>query len=123
MIAAAGRQQPLRSLYESVHVRQEKRMSFVTTQPQALAAAAPHLARDRFVDRRPKRGCGGRNDEGGSRGHRRGIGADRGAVRHAQIYLAVSAQAAARHETFVNTSGTSAGSHTAAEAANATAAG
>ena len=42
---------------------------------------------------------------------------------HAQMYQAVSAQAAAIHQMFVNTLGASAGSYTAAEAANALAAG
>jgi hypothetical protein len=42
---------------------------------------------------------------------------------HAQMYQAISAQAAAIHEMFVNTLGVSAGSHAAAEAANAIAAG
>ena len=42
---------------------------------------------------------------------------------HAQMYQAVSAQAAAIHEMFVNTLGASAGSYTATEAANALAAG
>jgi PE family len=42
---------------------------------------------------------------------------------HAQLYQAVSAQAAAIHEMFVNTLGTSAGSYAATEAANAVAAG
>ncbi len=40
-------------------------------------------------------------------------------VAHAQMYQAVSAQAAAIHEMFVNTLGTSAGSYAATEAANA----
>src|SRR5271163_2523065 len=44
-------------------------------------------------------------------------------VAHAQLYQAVSAQAAAIHEAFVNTLGTSAGSYAATEAANAAAAG
>lgn len=44
-------------------------------------------------------------------------------VAHAQIYQTVSAQAAAIHEMFVNTLGTSAGSYAATEAANAVAAG
>ena len=43
-------------------------------------------------------------------------------VAHAQLYQAVSAQAAAIHESFVNTLGTSAGSYAATEAANAAAA-
>lgn len=38
---------------------------------------------------------------------------------HAQMYQAVSAQAATIHEMFVNTLATSAGSYTATEAANA----
>jgi len=42
---------------------------------------------------------------------------------HAQVYQAVSAQAAEIHELFVNTSGMSSGSYAAAEAANAAAAG
>ena len=41
---------------------------------------------------------------------------------HAEIYQAVSAQAAAIHEIFVNTLGVSAGSYAATEAANAAAA-
>jgi hypothetical protein len=41
-------------------------------------------------------------------------------VAHAQLYQAVSAQAAAIHEEFVNTLGTSARSYAATEAANAT---
>ena len=44
-------------------------------------------------------------------------------VAHAQLYQAVSAQAAAIHEMFVNTLGTSTGSYAATEAANAAAAG
>jgi hypothetical protein len=40
---------------------------------------------------------------------------------HAQLYQAVSAQAAAIHEMFVNTLSISAGSYAATEAANATA--
>jgi hypothetical protein len=42
---------------------------------------------------------------------------------HAQMYQAVGAHAAAIHEMFVNTLGTSAGSYAATEAANAIAAG
>ena len=42
---------------------------------------------------------------------------------HAQMYQAVSAQAAAIHEMFVTTLGTSAGSYAVTEAANAIAAG
>jgi hypothetical protein len=42
---------------------------------------------------------------------------------HAQMYQAISAQAAVIHEMFVNTLGISAGSYAATEAANAIAAG
>ena len=42
---------------------------------------------------------------------------------HAEVYQAISAQAAAIHEMFVNTLGISAGSYAATEAANAIAAG
>ena len=42
---------------------------------------------------------------------------------HAEIYQAISAQAAAIHEMFVNTLGVSAGSYAATEAANAVAVG
>jgi hypothetical protein len=59
----------------------------------------------------------------GSRGRPRRIGTDRGAVRHAQMYQAVSARRTATREMFVNTLGTSAGSYAATEAANAIAAG
>ena len=41
---------------------------------------------------------------------------------HAEMYQAISAQAAAIHEMFVNTLGASAGSYAATEAANAIAA-
>lgn len=44
-------------------------------------------------------------------------------VAHGQLYQAVSAQAAAIHEMFVNTLATSAASYAATEAANAIAAG
>jgi hypothetical protein len=42
---------------------------------------------------------------------------------HAEMYQAISAQAAAIHDMFVNTLGASAGSYAATEAANAVAAG
>jgi hypothetical protein len=99
-------------------------MSFVTTQPEALAAAASNLE-----------GIGA------------GVSAQNAAVAapttgvvpaaadpvsaltaaqfaaHGEMYQAVSAQAAAIHEMFVATLGTSAGSYAATEAANAVAAG
>jgi hypothetical protein len=99
-------------------------MSFVTTQPEALAAAA-----------------------GGLQGIGSGLSAQNAAAAapttgvvpaaadevsaltaaqfaaHAQMYQAVSAQAAAIHEMFVNTLGVSSASYTIAEIANAAAAG
>ena len=69
-------------------------MSFVSTQPEALTAAAPTTGVVPAAHRR-----------------------------HAQIYQAVSAQAVAIHEMFVNTLGIGARSYAATDAANAIAAG
>lgn len=99
-------------------------MSFVSTQPEALTAAAGTL-----------RGIG--SSMSGQNGAAAApttvvvpAAADEGSAltaaqfpTHAQTYQAVSAQAAAIQEMFVNTLGTSAGSYAAAEAANAIAAG
>ena len=98
-------------------------MSFVTTQPEALTAAAGIL-----------RGLG----SGIAAGNMAAAAPTTGVVpaaadevsaltaaqfaAHAQMYQAVSAQAAAIHEMFVNTLGISAGSYAATEAANAAAA-
>ena len=71
-------------------------MSFVSTQPEALTAAASTL---------------------------QGLGSAAQFAAHAQMYQAVSAQAAAIHEAFVNTLGISSASYAATEAANAAAAG
>ena len=97
-------------------------MSYVTTQPEALSAAATSL-----------QGIG----SGVSAQNAASAAATTGMVpaaadevsaltaaqfaAHAQMYQAVSAQAAAIHEMFVNTLGTSAGSYAATEAANAAA--
>jgi hypothetical protein len=70
-------------------------MSFVTTQPESLAAAA----RDLY-----------------------GVGSAM-TTHNAAVYQEVSAQAAAVHEAFTTTLAVSAGSYAATEAANATAAG
>ena len=99
-------------------------MSFVTTQPEALSTAAGTL-----------QGLG----SGMVAGNTAAAGPTTGVVpaaadevsaltaaqfaAHAQMYQAVSAQAAAIHEMFVNTLGTSAGSYSAVEMANAAAAG
>ena len=98
-------------------------MSFVTTQPEQLAAAAGELA-----------GIGSQMNAQNSAAAAPTTGVVPAAAdevsaltaaqfaAHAQIYQAVSAQAAAIHEMFVNTLGTSAASYAATEAANAVAA-
>jgi hypothetical protein len=115
--------QRLCSLCGSVHLREEKRMSFVTTQPEALAAAAGTLqgigsamSAQNAAAAAPTTGVvPAATDE---------VSALTAAQfsAHAQLYQAVGARAAAIHEMFVNTLGTSAGSYTATEAANAIAA-
>ena len=99
-------------------------MSFVTTQPEALSAAAANLAgigtmmsAQNSAAAAPTTGViPAAADEVSA------LTATQFAV-HAQMYQAVSAQAAVIHEMFVNTLGTSAGSYAATEAANAAAAG
>jgi hypothetical protein len=95
-------------------------MSFVTTQPEALSAAAGSL-----------QGIGsGVNSQNAAAAAPTTCVVPAAAdevsaltaaqfVAHAQLYQAVSAQAAAIHEAFVNTLGTSAGSYAAVEAASA----
>jgi hypothetical protein len=99
-------------------------MSFVTTQPEQLTAAAGQLA-----------GIGSAvsSQNAAAAAPTTGVipaAADEVSAltaaqfaAHAQMFQAVSAQAAAIHEMFVNTLGTSAGSYAATEAANAIAAG
>jgi hypothetical protein len=99
-------------------------MSFVTTQPEVLAAAAGNLqaigstmAAHNAAVAAPTTGViPAAADEVSA------LTAAQFAT-HAQMYQAVSAQAAAIHEMFVNTLGTSAGSYAVTEAANAIAAG
>jgi hypothetical protein len=98
-------------------------MSFVTTQPEALAAAAGNLA-----------GIGSVMTSGTSAAAAPTTGVIPAAAdevsaliaaqfaAHAQMYQAMAAQAAAIHEQFVTALGTSAGSYAATEAANAIAA-
>ncbi|BBY08697.1 MAG TPA: PE family protein [Mycobacterium sp.] len=98
-------------------------MSFVTTQPEALTAAAANLqgigasmSAQNAAAAAPTTGVvPAAADE---------VSALTAAqfVAHAQMYQAVSAQAAAIHEQFVNTLGTSAASYAVTEAANAAAA-
>ena len=98
-------------------------MSFVTTQPELLATAAGNLG-----------GIGSAMTAGNTAAAAPTTGVVPAAAdevsaltaaqfaAHAQMYQAVSAQAAAIHELFVNTLGISAGSYAATEAANAAAA-
>jgi hypothetical protein len=96
-------------------------MSFVTTQPEALSTAATALggigssfSSQNAAAAAPTTGVvPAAADE---------VSAPQFAA-HAQLYQAVAAQAAAIHEQFVNTLGTSAGSYAATEAANAASAG
>jgi PE family len=98
-------------------------MSFVTTQPEALSAAATNLQGI---------GSGLNAQNAAAAAPTTGVvpaAADEVSAltaaqfaAHAQLYQAVSQQAAAIHEMFVNTLGTSAGSYAATEVANAAAA-
>jgi hypothetical protein len=99
-------------------------MSFVTTQPEALSAAATSLAgigttmsAQNVAVAAPTTGViPAAADEVSA------LTATQFAV-HAQMYQAVSAQAEAIHQLFVSTLGSSATSYAATEAANAVAAG
>ena len=97
-------------------------MSFVTTQPEALTSTAAELhsigsvvEAGNMAAAAPTTGVvPAAADEVSA------LTAAQFAA-HAQMYQAVSAQAAAIHEMFVNTLGVSAGSYAATEAANAAA--
>ncbi|OBK10394.1 PE family protein [Mycobacterium asiaticum] len=97
-------------------------MSYVTTQPEALSAAAASLqgigsalSAQNAASAAPTTGVvPAAADEVSA------LTAAQFAA-HAQMYQAVSAQAAAIHEMFVRTLGASAGSYAATEAANAAA--
>lgn len=99
-------------------------MSFVTTQPELLVAAAGDLT---------GAGSAMSAQNAAAAAPTTGIlpaAADEVSAltaaqfsAHAQMYQAVSAQAAAVHEMFVNTLGASAGSYAATEVANALATG
>jgi hypothetical protein len=99
-------------------------MSFVTTQPEALSAAATSLAgigstmsAQNAAAAAPTTGViPAAADEVSA------LTATQFTI-HAQMYQAVSAQAEAIHQLFVSTLGTSATSYAATEAANAVAAG
>ena len=87
-------------------------MSFVTTQPESLAAAASSLA-----------GIGSTTGVVPAAADEVSVLAAAQFAAHAQVYQAVAAQAAAIHEQFVSTLGVSSASYAATEAANAAAAG
>jgi hypothetical protein len=95
-------------------------MTFVTTQPELLAAAAGHLhgigavvATQNAAAAAPTMGVvPAAADEVSALTATQFAG-------HAAMYQAVSAQAAAVHDMFVRVLGTSAGSYAATEAANA----
>ncbi|MEZ0365114.1 PE family protein [Mycobacterium sp. pUA109] len=99
-------------------------MSFVTTQPEALAAAAANLtglgsalSAQNAAAAAPTTGVvPAAADEVSA------LTAAQFAA-HGTLYQQISAQAAAIHEMFVNTLNTSGGSYAATEAANAAAAG
>ncbi|MGC2653689.1 MAG: PE family protein [Mycobacterium sp.] len=99
-------------------------MSFVTTQPEALTAAAGNLqsigasmGSENAAAAAPTTGVlPAAADEVSA------LTAAQFAI-HAQMYQAISAQAEAVHQLFVGTLGTSAASYAATEAANAAAAG
>lgn len=99
-------------------------MTFVTTQPEALASAASTLQAigsalhaQNVSAAAPTTGVvPAAADEVSA------LTATQFAM-HAQMYQAVSAQAAAIHESFVNTLGLSSSTYAATEAANAAAAG
>jgi len=99
-------------------------MSYVTTQPEALAVAAGSLqgigsalSAQNAAAAAPTTGVvPAAADEVSA------LTAAQFAT-HAQMYQAISAQAAAIHEMFVNTLATSGGSYAATEVANAIAAG
>jgi hypothetical protein len=98
-------------------------MSFVTTQPEELTAAAGTLL---------GLGSGMAAENAAAAGPTTGVvpaAADEVSAltaaqfaAHAELYQTISAQAAAIHEMFVNTLGVSAASYATAEAANAAAA-
>ncbi|OBJ11727.1 PE family protein [Mycobacterium sp. 1482292.6] len=98
-------------------------MSFVTTQPEALAAAAGNL--QTIGSTLSAQNAAAAPTTGVAPAAADEVSALTAAqfAAHAQMYQAVSAQAAAIHEMFVNTLSTSSGSYAVTEAANAAATG
>src|ERR1700752_4932680 len=99
-------------------------MSFVTTHPEALSAAAGNL-QGFGANGAPHTAAAASPTTALVPAATDEVSALTAAqfTAHAQVYQAVSAQAAAIHEMFVSTLSTSAGSYAATEAANAVAAG
>ncbi|WP_375488077.1 PE family protein [uncultured Mycobacterium sp.] len=98
-------------------------MSFVTTQPELLAGAASDL-QGIGADMAAQNAAAAAPTTGVVPAAADEVSALTAAqfAAHATMYQAISAQAAAIHEMFVNTLGTSAGSYAATEVANAIAA-
>ncbi|AAK46112.1 PE family protein [Mycobacterium tuberculosis variant bovis] len=103
---------------------EEDSMSFVTTQPEALAAAAANL-QGIGTTMNAQNAAAAAPTTGVVPAAADEVSALTAAqfAAHAQMYQTVSAQAAAIHEMFVNTLVASSGSYAATEAANAAAAG
>ncbi len=99
-------------------------MSFVTTQPEALTSAAGAL-QGIGTSINAQNAAAAAPTTGVVPAAADEVSALTAAqfAAHAQLYQSISAQAAAIHEMFVNTLGTSAGSYAATEAANAAVAG
>ncbi|BBZ12425.1 PE family protein [Mycobacterium branderi] len=99
-------------------------MSFVTTQPDALTSAAANL-HSTGVAMSSHNAAAAAPTTGVVPAAADEVSALTAAqfTAHAQMYQAISAQAEAIHEMFVNTLGTSACSYAATEAANAVTAG
>ena len=98
-------------------------MSFMTTQPDMLAAAASDLSLIGLAISADNAAAGPSTALVPAAADEVSALTAAQFAAHAQLYQAVAAQAAAIHEQFVNTLGTSAGSYAATEAANAAAAG
>lgn len=97
---------------------------FVTTQPEALSTAAGNLsAIGSAVSSQNAAAAAPTTSIAPAAADEVSVLTAAQFVAHAQMYQAISAQAAAIHEMFVNTLGTSGLSYAAVEAANASAVG
>ena len=99
-------------------------MSFVTTQPEPMMLAASDLqAIGSAMSAGNAAAAGATTEVIPAAADEVSAAAAAQFAAHAQMYQALSVQAAAIHQMFVSTMGTSAGSYAATEAANAAAAG